>query len=290
MGVSHYFREINPRQTNEQTLFENLAAEAIHINGMDVQYIPRESYGQIDNIFGEDVLSKFDKAYTMEMYMNTTREFEGDGEFFSKFGLEMRDNAKLTVAAPTFKKYVPAITRPRPREGDLVYVPGMKKLFEIKFVEEKRMFYTLGKYNAYIYELQVETFRYSNETINTGIEDVDSVEVNNAYTAEIILGSGTGNYYIGEQVYQGVLASPTFTAVVVDWNPTGKLLKVQNTAGTITANSAIIGVDSTTSYTATDEESIQSLAPYDLYDNRTIETQANTFIDIISDPNVFGTP
>src|SRR6185503_1818381 len=114
MGVSNYFRNVNPATTSEQRLFQDIAAEAIRINGADVQYIPRESYGNIDRLFGEDTLSKFDKAYTLEMYIGTVTQFGGDGEFFSKFGMEMRDNAILTVATPTFQRYVPAKVRTRP--------------------------------------------------------------------------------------------------------------------------------------------------------------------------------
>ena len=47
-----------------------------------------------------------------------------------------------------------------------------QRLFEIKFVEHEVPFYQLG--NTYVYELQCELFEYNDETIDTGIDAIDS--------------------------------------------------------------------------------------------------------------------
>jgi len=62
----------------------------------------------------------------------------------------------------------------RPNEGDLIYFPFTKGIFEIKFVEHEATFYQTG--SLQFYELRCEKFNYSGETIDVGIEDIDNVE------------------------------------------------------------------------------------------------------------------
>lgn len=291
MAVSHYFRNFSPTVTAEQDLMESLIGESIRVYGHDVRYIPRESFDEIDKLFGEDVLSKFTKAYTVEMFIANVEGYEGDGDFFSKFGLEIRDNSNFVVAKRAFDKYVPTSLRPRPREGDLIYVPVLRKLFEIKFVEEELLFFSLGKRNPFMYELRCELFRYSNESINTGIEEVDIIEDESSYSITVTLGTGSGNYIIGETIFQGAnTATSTFSAKLADWNPTAKILTLINTKGSVLAAVNMIGASSNTRYLATISDEIEAASPTDIYDNRLIQTEANTFIDITTDPSPFGSP
>ena len=53
---------------SEQDLYENIIIESIKIYGQNVQYMPRTLVSE-DKIFGEDVVSRFDDAYTIEMYI-----------------------------------------------------------------------------------------------------------------------------------------------------------------------------------------------------------------------------
>ena len=62
--------------------------------GHDIYYLPREAWDTTDQIFGENIQSKFERAYQMEMYIANVDGYEGDGDFFSKFGLEIRENTK----------------------------------------------------------------------------------------------------------------------------------------------------------------------------------------------------
>lgn len=290
MGTSVYFNNFSPAVINEQHLLEDLIVESIQIMGHDVRYMPREVYDAADDILGESVNSKFSRAYSMEMYLANVEGYEGDGDFFSKFGLEIRDTSNFVVSRRSFERYVPSTTAIRPREGDLIYVPLLNKIFEIKFVEEELMFFSLGKRKPYMYELRCESFRYSNEDFETGVAEVDDVEHAAAYTIELTFGNGSGNYQQDEIVYQGSnLASATVTAEVKHWIPSTKKLEVINIKGIFAPSANVIGATSNTRYNLTAFDDLSDLVDYDDSDNRVIQNEANTFIDL-SEINPFGMP
>lgn len=290
MPVSHYFNNYSGVPTSEQGLMEDVIVESIKIMGHDCHYLPRESWNGDDTIFGENVNSKFSRAYTIEMYLANTQGYEGDGDFFSKFGLEIRDTSNFIVSRKAFERYVPKDMCTRPREGDLIYVPVLRKIFEIKFVEEELMFFSLGKSNPFIYELRCELFRYSNEQIDTGIDEVDIVEDRMAYTIELNMHGGTGNYFNNEMVYQGAnLAYSTASAEINNWNPSTKVLHLMNVRGEFVGGQILIGDSSNTRYTITNYDTMGDFVDYDIYDNRQIQTEANTLIDT-TEVNPFGMP
>lgn len=182
MAVSNYFNQ-NRGYHGETNLLESLVNESIKIHGVDVYYVPR-SASTIDSVFEEDVQPVFNNAFITEVYLNSAQGFEGEGDFLSKFGVEIRDRVTFTVARRAFRQN---ITRHqdqiiRPREGDLVFFPQNRKLFEIKFVEHESMFYNLGQ--LYVFEMQCELFEYSNEVFNTGIPDIDRIE--NLFSTDIM--------------------------------------------------------------------------------------------------------
>jgi hypothetical protein len=139
----------------------------------------------MDLVLGEDVLSKFDVAIPLEMYLENVMGFEGDKEIFSKFGLEVHNSFKLVVSQARWNTEVGnveganMIVGTRPNEGDLIYDPLTKFLFEIKFVDHDAEFYQLGK--NYLWTLSCETFRYSSEDLDTGIEEIDNIELANTF-------------------------------------------------------------------------------------------------------------
>src|SRR6185369_16049630 len=131
MAINKYFNNTPASKTSEQDLLESLLVEAIQISGTTAYYLPRESWADApDAIYGEDVSSKFASSYAMEMYLGSNEGFYGQEDFFSKFGLEIRDQSNFIVARRTFAKYVPSVVRDRPREGDLIYIPVLRKVFE----------------------------------------------------------------------------------------------------------------------------------------------------------------
>ena len=164
--------------SGEQTLIENIIIESMKIYGQDFYYIPRTLVGK-DEILGEDRLSQFKEAFSIEMYLETNQGFEGQGAFIEKFGLMMEQSATLTVSRSRWNTLVGSKTEEmvlpsRPCEGDLLYFPLTKGLFEIKFVQHQDPFYQLGK--LYVYRLNVELFQYASENIDTGIAAIDVFE------------------------------------------------------------------------------------------------------------------
>ena len=162
---------------NEQRLMEDMIIESLHIYGQNLYYIPRTLVSK-DNILGEDRLSRFKSSFPIEMYFENVDSFDGQGAFIQKFGLMMEQSATLVVARRRWEqlvgRYGQTTIPSRPNEGDLLYFPLTKGLFEIKFVKHQDPFYQLGR--LYTYKLQVELFQYSSERIDTGIPEVDVFE------------------------------------------------------------------------------------------------------------------
>jgi hypothetical protein len=168
---------------NEQLMMEDIIVESIQIYGQDFVYIPRTLVAK-DEILGEDRLSEFKKAFSIEMYLESADGFEGQGAFIQKFGLFMEQSATLTVSRRRWEQLVGRYkTGPltnRPSEGDLLYFPLTGGMFEIKFVQHQDPFYQIGRLQ--VYKLQVELFQYSSEHIDTGELEIDAFE--NIYTED----------------------------------------------------------------------------------------------------------
>ena len=162
---------------NEQYLVEDLIIESLKIYGNEFFYIPRTLVSK-DEILGEDRLSKFMTSFPIEAYFENVDSLDGQGAFIQKFGLMMEQSATLVVARRRWDqligRYGVTIIPSRPCEGDLIYFPLTKGLFEIKFVKHQDPFYQLGK--LYVYKLQIELFQYASEQIDTGIAEVDAFE------------------------------------------------------------------------------------------------------------------
>lgn len=259
MSKNPYFNH----QQSEKSLVEDLTIESIKIHGYDMVYIPRTLVGE-DNIFGEDAISKFTDGNVIEMYIDNIDGFQGEGDFLSKFGLEIRDSVDLIVSKKRFNealRYKSDIIRPR--EGDLIYFPLSKGLFEIKFVEHENPFYQLG--SLYTYKLSCELFTYSQETLDTGYSDVDTVEdTMNQYAVDLVLAAIKGSvvdYVAGETVYQvlgssgdGItLSNATSYATVMDWTQTGTTgsLRITDISGTFSTSDSntVRGASSNAEYT-----------------------------------------
>ena len=165
----------------EQHLYEDLMIEQLKIYGQDVFYIPRTLVKE-DELFGEDTLSKFDDAYLIEMYFENVEGYEGEKEIMSKFGLQMNEDVTFVVARRRFEQLVShdsnLIVKTRPNEGDLVYFPKVKKIFEISFVDHDDPFYQV--HNVPAFKLKCKTFEYSSEDMDTGIAEIDAIETDNS--------------------------------------------------------------------------------------------------------------
>ena len=170
--------------TSEQRLYENLIIEQLRAFGHDVYYLPRKLVKE-DTLFGEDTLSSFNDAYIVEMYLDNIEGFEGQKEMMTRFGLDMQDEATWVVSRRRFEQLISTdqnlIVSSRPNEGDLIYFPRAKKLFEISFVDHDDPFYQI--YNLPVFKMRCRTFEYSSEGLNTGISDIDAIETSESTDA-----------------------------------------------------------------------------------------------------------
>jgi hypothetical protein len=194
MAINPYFYN----NTNEQNLVEDITVEIIKATGQDCLYVPRE-YLNIDKIFGEDPGSSFTKTYTIEMYLQSFKGFDGT-DIITQFGIEIKDKVSLVFARRRFKEEVTNknITITRPREGDLIYFPTSKSLFEINFVEHENPFYPLGK--LYSYLITAELFTYSYEKINTKVKAIDDVYTKTKSENQYMVSEGSGQFRVGDTV------------------------------------------------------------------------------------------
>lgn len=163
MPTNHFFNLGTGIGTqSEQNIAQMLTTEAIQIGGADFVYLPR-TIVNLDELFKEDYISKFEKNYTIEMYIENYDNFLGQGEMIGKFGFQLEDQLRLVVSRERFFELV---GYQLPTEGDLLYFPVSKHLFEIKYVDDKKPLFPLGARS--FFTLVCDTYKYSHETFNTG--------------------------------------------------------------------------------------------------------------------------
>ena len=290
MAVSQYFN--NYGSLPEQRVIEDIIVESIKIQGFDSFYCPNTNDQARDLLYGEDPVKKFGSAFSIEMYLSNAGEYLGEKEFFSKFGLEIKNNVSVIMSKRSFNQRMPA-TITRPREGDLVYIPflnGTGELFEIKFVNQTKDFFMLGRKFPYFYELEMEKFKYSQEIVNTGIPDIDIIVADSAYSIPLSMSTGSGDYIGSEIVYQspdGTYGNATTVAIVQSWNSPNKLLTVTNISGTFTDNYNVYGQSSGANYVLSTYNAQLPGTPKENYDNNLINNNATSIIDF-TESNPFG--
>ena len=269
----------------EQKFIENLVVESIEIYGQDIYYVPRTIVSQ-DSIFEEDSDGKFESAKPIRAYVNNVEGWEGQGELLTKFGIRIEDKTTFIFSREKFTEHVDdSVTlnvEGRPNEGDLIWFPITKHLFEIKFVEVERPFYQLGR--NYVWECQCELFEYSDEEINTGITELDAIETAfaNAITVGLVAG-GTGDFTVGETVTGG---TSNVTAEVKSWDNSTRTLIVINRSGTFTVPETLTGGSSGASFTTATYNTIDN-ANIEYDQNNDFETLDKQFIDF-TEANPFG--
>jgi len=295
MPTNVYF---NAKVRSEQHLYEDLVIESLKMFGQDVYYLPRSIVTR-DSILNEDRESQFDDAFMVEMYIEDTEGFGGEGNLLSKFGLEIRDEATFIVAKRTWEKLVGYFDDVntiawRPREGDLLYLPLSGSFFEVSFVEHEQPFYQLS--NLPIYKMQARLFEMNDEDFNTGIEEIDSVNAL-AYTTTLLTTNSTGTFITGERVNQ-VFDTHTITAKVVGYdNSTGELsvVDVETNDGNyheFSAGAIITGELSSTTATVSSVDSVNDEGSFSndpFAQNYEFENAADSIIDF-SESNPFGDP
>ena len=173
--------------SSEQRLVQQLINEQLKIYGVDVTYLPRKLVRE-DTLFTELQSSVFNDNFAIEAYVNTYEGYGGAGDILTKFDIALKDELIITISKERFEDFIAPFLEAlpdneipianRPREGDLIYFPLGKRIFEVKFVEHEKPFYQLGK--NYVYELRCELFEYEDEmggwdTQTQITEEIDSV-------------------------------------------------------------------------------------------------------------------
>jgi len=292
VATNFYFNNFPANQiTSEQLLVEDLVIEALKIYGMDVYYMPRTTRDQIDYLYGEDATKEYRAAYPIEMYLENVTGMEGEGDFMSKFGLEIRDEVTLLVSRARFR--YTNMGYERPREGDLIFVPLFRGFFEITFVEhedDQAMFYTLGRGrggNVYVYALKLKQFVFSNEYISTGVKEVDDQIRGNYPRVRISLTDGSGTFVQDEILYQGANTDYSTASAYVSEMYANASVDIYFVQGQFVSGN-VKGATSNAEWTihVYDSPSMNTVFE-DIADNDRLESASDSIIDF-TEQNPFG--
>ena len=271
----------------EQKFMENLVVESIEIYGQDIYYVPRNLVNR-DTFFGEDSDSQFDSARAIRAYVNNVEGWEGQGELLSKFGVRVEDKTTFIFSREKFKEKVDDLevlnVEGRPNEGDLIWFPTTKHLFQIQFVEAEKPFYQLGK--GYVWECQCELFEYSDEDLDTGVAEIDAIETAfaNAITVNFAVG-GSADFTVGEIVAGG---NSNVTAEVKAWDSSNRQLQVFNRSGIFTIPETVTGQTSGAAWTTASYNTLNNVNTEDSIDqNYAFELADDDILDF-SEANPFG--
>jgi hypothetical protein len=232
MATSVHFRH-NVR--SEQSLYENLIVESLKFYGQDVYYLPREVVTR-DMVFNDDILSEFRWAFKVEVYVENVEGYDGEGDLFQKFGVEIRDAATLVMARRRFNSEIRQYQETkenvfyRPREGDLIHIPLSGSTFEIMKVEDENPFYQLGQLP--VFRMRVELFEYSGERFGTGTyQGIDDIEEFAAYQWQLTMDSASNGFTRGERVTQA-FDDYVVTGEVVHWSDSDNVMRLANVGNT----------------------------------------------------------
>ena len=283
MPTSPYFPQYYGGYSGEQDLIQDLVDEQIKLFGTDIYYLPRTILKE--NTLDDIIYSKFEEQFQIEMYLQNVEGF-GDSEFISKFGLKVTDEIKFIVSQrrwiqeATANNYKSTI---RPLEGDLLFFPLTKDLYEIKFVEVEAAFHQFGKLQ--FYQITAEIYEMGNEKIDTGIDDIDLIEsiLTPAIDIVMLAGSDTVDYEEGETVTGSISG---FTAEVSRWDSVTRTLTVITRTGTFVEEETLLGSASNANW---EVESFRTQEdPNTEYDqNKYLQDESDEVLDF-SEKNPFG--
>jgi len=296
MATNLYFSQ---KVNSEQNLYEDIVIESLKMYGQDVYYLPRELVNE-DPVFGDDVSSRFNASYKVEMYIENIEGFDGDGDLFTKFGVEIRDQATFVVArrrwTATVNRYDNDINSIRPREGDLIFLPLSKSMFQIMHVEHEQPFYQIS--NLPTYKLRCELFEYNNEDFDTNIDVIDDIEKDYGYEYLLTLDSASLGWTRGEVVTQTLASGVVMSGEVTSFSDSDNILHLVNVGADdgkyhefVTGRQVVssltnsLNQSSKSSVTATGEDNQLSQNEQ----NDDFETEADSFLDF-TETNPFGDP
>lgn len=210
-------------------MYEDLVVEAIYNRGVDVYYLPRTVVNE-DQILKDDIPSRFSDAYKIEVYLNNIDNFGGEGDLFRRFGVEIRDQAEFIMARKRWSQLIEnqgnSLYSDNPIEGDLIYFPVSKSLFEIMHVEREIPFYQLS--DLKVYRLKCELFEYSDEDFDTGVVEIDSIE-QLGYELKVTLdpdSDGDGVFLTGSTINQTLSDGTIVSGEITDYDRSTQILSL----------------------------------------------------------------
>ena len=218
---------VNQAVRSEQNLYEDIVLESIKMYGQDVYYLPRDIVNE-NKVFGEDIPSSFNSSYKVEMYIDNIEGFEGEGDLFTRFGVEIRDEATFVVArrrwSQTVSRYDNDISGDRPREGDLIYLPLSNSMFEITHVEHEMPFYQLS--NIPVFRCRAHLFEYNDEDFDTDVDTIQDIE--ERYSYQYVLTLDSSSYYTvpGNTATQTLPGGTTISGEVMKYSDSDDLLYI----------------------------------------------------------------
>jgi len=279
MAVNPYFNNFNFE--TEQNLLDDLMVEAIQQKGLDITYIVRDT--NFDPLFGEDAAATFTASFPIEVYVKDMQGWQGGGDMLAKFGIEFQDRMSFWIAKTRWEaETVDNDQLPRPREGDLIYLPFAKAFLQIRFVENEAPFYQGGR--NHVYELQCEKFIYNHERFNTGNDVIDNTINQHTYTQEFVLdlNSGGGTYTVNETVSQN-----TVSGIVQAWDGNTGILTLRTLSGEFVEDQHVIGRESGATYTIATSTPV--FTANTTVDNAELVSRQDDIIDF-SESNPFSEP
>ena len=285
MPTSPYFPTYYAGDAGEQTLYQDIVDEQIKMFGTDIYYLPRTILK--DNTLDDIIFNKYQDEFQVEMLLQNVAGFGDGAEFVSQFGVRITDEVVFRVSSRRWDEAVaannPTLTvTNRPNEGDLLYFPLTKDLYEIKFVQQEIPFYQFGKLQ--FYTMTCEIYQYGSDDISTGVAEIDQLETIFSSAIALTMGvGGTGDFTVGEKVTGATSGSE---AEVKSWDSATRIIQVINRTGTFATGESLTGDSSSAVWVVSTFDTLQDTnAEYD--DNRVIEDAADNIIDW-SEGNPFG--
>ena len=300
---------------SEQSLYEDLVIESLKIFGQDVYYIPRTLVEQ-DTILNEDPASSFNDAYLIEAYIENQDGFEGAGDLYQKFGLEIRDEATFIISKRQWERLIGLYNNTlenvhKPKEGDIIFLPLSNSFFEITFVEHEQPFYQLS--NLPVYKLTCSLFEYSEEKFDTDIAAIDNLAALEAYQTTLTVDvTANAHFTKGEIVSQtlvpavagvsdAIIVSGTVSSVeklssigatinVINVGVTGSSGEMREF--TVSPTLGLVGAESANTCFITEVADVADSTSFALdgaSQNYAFELEADGFLDF-TESNPFGDP
>jgi len=212
---------------SEQNLYEDIVIESLKIYGQDVFYLPRDTVYE-DRVFGDEIPARYNSSYKIEMYIDNLEGFDGEGDLFTRFGVEIRDEATFVVSRrrwrSTISMFDNEINSERPREGDLIYLQLSNSMFQITHVEHETPFYQLA--NLPVYKCRAQLFEYNDEDFDTSVDVIDDIERQGAYQYTLTLDSASAYTLPGQTVSQTLSSGVTISGEVIRYSDSDGILYV----------------------------------------------------------------